>query len=259
MPDLSGKAVIITGASSGIGAATAAHFASLGARLALAGRDAARLEEVAARCRQAGSAPEGVVCVTGDVCDEEYCRRLVEAAVEKFGQLDVLVNSAGNLVSGSLEAVTLDQFDKQIALNVRSVLHLSQLAIPHLLKTRGNIVNVSSVTGLRSFPNVISYCTSKSALDQMTRCAALELASRGVRVNAVNPGVIVTDLHKNAGMDDAKYAAFLEHCKTTHALGRAGDVMEVARPIAFLASEDASFITGATLPVDGGRGVMCPR
>lgn len=105
----------------------------------------------------------------------------------------------------------------------------------------------------------MSYCISKAGVDQLTRCSALELAPKGVRVNSVNPGVIITDCHKRAGMSEEAYAKFLEHSKTTHALGRPGTADEVAKAIAFLASDDASFITGVTLPVDGGRGVMCPR
>ncbi len=100
---------------------------------------------------------------------------------------------------------------------------------------------------------------SKAAVDQLVRTCALEVAARGVRVNAVNPGVIVTEIHKRGGMDDDAYEKFLEHCKTTHAMGRVGNVDEVAKTIAFLASTDSSFITGQTLAIDGGRSIMCPR
>lgn len=118
---------------------------------------------------------------------------------------------------------------------------------------------MSSVNGMRSFPGVLAYNMSKAALDQFTQCVALELADRGVRVNSVNPGVVITNIHKRGGMDDATYAAFLEHSKSTHALGRPGNAIEVAETIAFLGSERASFITGAIVPVDGGRHSMCPR
>lgn len=120
-------------------------------------------------------------------------------------------------------------------------------------------MNVSSVNGIRSFPNVLAYCMSKAAIDQFTRCAALDLAPKQVRVNSVNPGVIVTEIHKRAGMSSEEYEQFLKKCKQTHALGRPGEVEEVAKTIAFLASDDASFITGASVPVDGGRHAMCPR
>jgi len=173
--------------------------------------------------------------------------------------LDVLVNSAGILVSGATESLELEEFDRCWNINTRAAFVLTQAVLPHLLKTKGNVVHVSSVTGLRAFPNVVAYNMSKAAVDQLTRTCALEVADRGVRVNAVNPGVIVTDAHKRAGMDAKKYEDFLEHCKTTHAMGRVGTVDEVAETIAFLASDAASFITGQTLAIDGGRSIMCPR
>ena len=115
------------------------------------------------------------------------------------------------------------------------------------------------LVGLRAFPNVVAYNMSKAALDQLTRSCALDVADRGVRVNSVNPGVIVTEAHKRSGMTDQAYEAFLEHSKTTHAMGRVGTVDEVSKAIAFLASADSSFITGQTLAIDGGRSIMCPR
>jgi NAD(P)-dependent dehydrogenase (short-subunit alcohol dehydrogenase family) len=115
------------------------------------------------------------------------------------------------------------------------------------------------VTGLRSFPGVLAYCVSKSALDQLTRCAALELAAKGVRVNAVNPGVVVTEIHKRGGMNETDYAAFLERSKQTHPLGRVGQPDEIAELVYFLASDRASWITGATYSIDGGRGQTCAR
>src|SRR5437588_6819469 len=134
-----------------------------------------------------------------------------------------------------------------------------QLAAPHLIRTHGNIVNISSVTGLRSFPGVLAYCVSKAGVDQLTRCAALELASKGVRVNAVNPGVVVTEIHKRGGMSDEDYENFLEHSKTTHPLGRVGQPREIAELVFFLASDKASWITGATYSIDGGRALTCAR
>jgi len=171
----------------------------------------------------------------------------------------VLVNNAGIIETGSIETTSLDQYDRMMNVNVRSIYHLTMLCVPHLITAKGSIVNVSSVTGLRAFPGVLSYCMSKAAIDQFTECVALELAPKQVRVNSVNPGVIVTDLHKRGGQNDDQYAAFLEKSKATHAMGRVGQASEVAKAIAFLASDDASFTTGAHLPVDGGRQAMCPR
>jgi NAD(P)-dependent dehydrogenase (short-subunit alcohol dehydrogenase family) len=115
------------------------------------------------------------------------------------------------------------------------------------------------VTGTRSFPGVLAYCVSKSGVDQLTRCAALELAPKGIRVNAVNPGVVVSNLHRRSGMTEENYSAFLERSKETHPLGRAGQTDEVADLIAFLASDNAGWITGATVPIDGGRHLTCAR
>jgi len=137
--------------------------------------------------------------------------------------------------------------------NVRAVFRLSREAIPHLEKTGGTIVNISSVAGLRPYPGLLPYCASKAAVDQMTRCLALELGPRGVRVNAVNPGVVVTNLHRAGGMNEESYQAFLERGDETHPLGRVGQPEEVAELVLFLASERAGWITGTTMSIDGGR------
>ena len=144
-------------------------------------------------------------------------------------------------------------------LNTRAPFYLMQLAMPALIQAKGNVVNVSSVTGVRSFPGVLTYCVSKAALDQLTRCAALDVASKGVRVNAINPGVVVTNLHKQAGMDNEAYDKFLEHSKTTHPLGRVGTAEEAAELIYFLGSPRAGWITGVTYELDGGRAQTCAR
>lgn len=259
MARLDGKVAVITGASSGIGQATAVHFASLGSWLVLTGRRKDALDNVAKLCHDKGVPKDKVLVVVGDVCKEDNVAAIVNETLEHFGKIDILVNSAGILKNGSTENTPLSAYDELMNVNLRSVFYMMQLAIPHLKKTKGTIVNVSSVTGLRAFPNVVAYNISKAGLDQLTRTAALELAADGVRVNAVNPGVIVTEVHKRGGMTDADYAKFLEHCKTTHAMGRVGTADEVARAIAFLASDDSSFITGQTLAIDGGRSIMCPR
>ncbi|XP_077378295.1 3-oxoacyl-[acyl-carrier-protein] reductase FabG-like [Festucalex cinctus] len=255
---LKGKVTLITGASSGIGAGTAVLFAKLGAVLALNGRDVESLKKVGKQCTECSGGTEPLL-VPGDLTDEDTVKRTVEELIARFGRLDVLVNSAGILAMGGIDTSDLATYDRVMNINVRSVYHLTQLCVPHLIKTKGSIVNVSSVNGQRSFPGVLAYCMSKSAIDQFTRCVALELASKQVRVNSVCPGVIVTEVHKRAGLDEEQYAKFLEKCKQTHALGRPGEVDEVAHSIAFLASDAATFITGVNLPIDGGRHAMCPR
>ncbi|XP_061390862.1 3-oxoacyl-[acyl-carrier-protein] reductase FabG-like [Musca vetustissima] len=256
--NFAGKVVLITGASSGIGAATAVKFAQLGATLALNGRNVENLEKVAKLCANEGK-KQTPQLVVGDISKEADTERVWQETLKKHQRLDVLVNNAGIIETGTIENTSLEQFDRVMNTNLRSIYHLSMLAVPELIKTKGNIVNVSSVNGIRSFPGVLAYNISKMGVDQFTRCAALELAAKGVRVNCVNPGVTVTNLHKRGGMDPETYAKFLEHSKTTHALGRPGTADEVANAICFLASELASFSTGVSLAVDGGRHAMCPR
>jgi len=219
----------------------------------LAGRDRAALEETAAAMDA-----EAELFVE-DLLAEAAPARAVAAAVSAYGQLDILVNAAGIIGSGTLESTSDDDWQQMMRINVDTVFQLMRAAVPHLKTTRGSIVNVSSVTGLRAFPGVLAYCVSKAAVDQLTRCTALELAPAGVRVNAVNPGVVVTELHRRAGMDDDTYAGFLEHSKQTHPLGRVGAPEEIAACVLFLVSEYSGWITGETISVDGGRHLTCAR
>lgn len=257
MPSFKDKVIIVTGASSGIGAATAVHLASLGGQLVIVGRNVDKLKETADNIIAAGGAP--ALQLQADMDKESDVEKIVTDTLKKFGKLNVLVNNAGIIELGSIENTSLGQYDRVMNTNVRSLYQLTALATPELIKTKGSIVNVSSVNGIRSFPGVLAYNISKAAVDQFTRCVALELAPKGVRVNSVNPGVIITELQKRGGLDDAAYSKFLERAKETHALGRPGEGKEVAAAIAFLASDEASFSTGVNLPVDGGRHAMCPR
>ena len=257
MNDLSGKVALITGAGSGIGAATALLFARRGAKLSLSGRNEVNLQRVGDECARAGS--ERPLVVVAELTCEPDVANLVDATIEKFGRLDILVNNAGIYERGTIETTSLEQYDRVMGVNVRAAFQLTMLCAPHLIATRGNIVSVSSVAGTRHLPGILAYCMSKSAVNQMTGCTALELASKGVRVNSVNPGVIATDLYSHAGMSDDEIAEFLEQRKGIHPLGRVGDAEDVAQAIAFLASSSASFITGEHLHVDGGWHAACPR
>jgi NAD(P)-dependent dehydrogenase (short-subunit alcohol dehydrogenase family) len=252
---MKGRNIIVTGASSGIGRATAERFLDDGANVVLVGRRESALQNIASRATGQGTA----LVIAADLSDEKQSEKCMARATEMMGGLDVLVNAAGILKAGRIEDTTLDLWDEMMNINLRSIFHLMKLALPHLERSRGNIVNVSSVNGLRSFSGVLAYCVSKAGLDQLTRCAALELAAKGVRVNSVNPGVTVTELHRAGGMSEENYAAFLEHSKTTHPLGRVGRPEEVADLIYFLASERAGWITGATVSIDGGRALTCAR
>lgn len=250
------KVALITGASSGIGKATALLFARNGAKVIAVGRNEKELGKVRDAAKDL---PGSVKTMLTDVSNTSQIDRLVSETVAGFGRIDVLVNAAGIIKNGTIEDTSLDDWDKMLNVNLRSVFYLIQKCVPQLEENGGNVVNLSSVAGTRSFPGILSYCVSKAAIDQLTRCSALELAAKGIRVNAVNPGVVVTNIHKRGGMMDEAYDKFLEHSKTTHPLGRVGEPEEVAELIYFLASEKATWITGATYEIDGGRGQTCAR
>lgn len=174
----SGKVILLTGASSGIGAATADYFAKKGALLALVARNMEKFTKVLEKIRNSGVDQEPLVILADISVDAE---RIVNTTIEKYGKLDILINNAAFGIPGTIENTNIDNYDAMMATNVRGTFLLTQLAVPHLIKTKGNIVNVSSVCGSRSFPGFLAYSMSKSALDQFTRCIALELAAKGVR------------------------------------------------------------------------------
>ena len=246
----SDKVAVVTGATSGIGRATVAKFENEGARVAAIGRNDAALAAVRSH---------RVATYKADLSSEAEVQTAAGKILDDLGSIDILVNAAGIIATGSVEDTTLADYDAMMSINVRSILQLTQLFLPSIIERKGNIVNVSSVTGLRAFPNVLAYCVSKAALDQLTRCAALELAPKGVRVNAVNPGVVRTNLHRRSGMDDATYDAFAERGKVTHPIGRIGEPDEIAELIIYLASDKAGWITGVTYSIDGGRADTCAR
>ncbi len=256
MNEMMGKVAIVTGATSGIGMATAVKFGENGMNVVVSGRNQKKLDEVVESIKAAGGNGKAIA---GDMTDEKDIKRLVDETIACFGRIDVLVNAAGIIANGTVQDTSLADWDYMMNLNVRGPFYLMQLCMPHLICQKGNVVNLSSVTGIRAFPGILAYCASKAALEQMTRCVALEVASKGVRVNNVNPGVIVTELHKRSGMGPDAYETFLEHSKSTHPLGRVGTADEVAELIFFLASPKASFITGASHSIDGGRAQTCAR
>ncbi|XP_033120374.1 3-oxoacyl-[acyl-carrier-protein] reductase FabG-like [Anneissia japonica] len=252
MASLKEKVALITGASSGIGAAVARHFASLGCYVSLTGRNEERLNGVGKDCQQWGLQADQILLQTGEMSSDADLERIVHGTVERFGRLDVLVNNAGIAKIRNLERSTMEMFDTTMDVNVRAVFYLTQLASPHLIKTKGAIVNVSSVVSKVPSCNTF-YSMSKYMVDQLTTNAAVELAPYGVQVNSVCPGIIHTPIFERGGM---KWEKVFETSKRQHPLSRPGEDTEVASAIAFLASDNAASITGHHLPIDGGRHCM---
>ncbi len=236
------KVVVITGAASGIGEGSARRFSEEGATLVLGDIDKGALDRLA---DELGGTVE---TRKTDVTDRAACEALVEAAIDRFGRIDVLVNDAGVDHLGKLDEGDFSEFTKVIETDLYGVVHMSRAAIAHLRKSKGCIINVSSVSGLGGDWNHSFYCAAKGAVSNFTRALAMDEARNGVRVNAVNPSLTYTAL--TAGMKEQPdlIAKFEERIP----LGRGAEPSDIAGAIAFLASDDARFVTGVNLPVDGG-------
>ncbi|XP_026754183.2 3-oxoacyl-[acyl-carrier-protein] reductase FabG-like [Galleria mellonella] len=243
----SGKVVLITGASSGIGAVTAIQYAKEEADVVIVGRNEAKLNDVIEKCKHVGKAP---FVIKADVSIDEDARRIINETINKFGKLDVLINNAGFTKYGSiLDGTVVDAYDKIMGTNVRAVIQLTTLATPHLIKSKGNIVNVSSVAGFAvRLVQQNAYSLSKAAVNHFTKGAALELASYGVRVNAVSPGPVRTDFLENAGIKDT-----WDNFRNGVALRRISEPEEIADVILYLSSDKARGITGSNFLADNGR------
>ncbi|XP_071084832.1 uncharacterized oxidoreductase MexAM1_META1p0182-like [Haliotis cracherodii] len=249
---LGGKVAIITGSSSGIGAGIAAVFAKEGAKLSLTGRNQKNLEEVAKNCKTKCSAD--VLITAGDITDAAFRKTLVEATKKKFGKIDILVNNAGISMLGPLRAAPKEQYEKQMAVNVEAPVFLTQLVLPYLIETKGCVVNTSTAGTKTITPNGGFYVMSKAALETFTRYLAQEMASQGVRVNAVLPGYVPSRL-MSGQMDSAMVDKLM--IKATP-IGRRGTPEEMGQIVAFLASEKAAFITGECILADGGISMTTP-
>jgi meso-butanediol dehydrogenase/(S,S)-butanediol dehydrogenase/diacetyl reductase len=238
-----GKVVIVTGAGSGIGAGTARRFLNEGAFVTLNGRREYKLNETAAKFDS-----EKWFIHPGDVSEETYMKRLVEDTLARFGKLDVFVNNAGMAIFGPFEKTTTQDWRKVLATDLDGVFFGAREALPHLVKTKGSLINVSSVSGLGGDWGMSAYNAAKGAVTNLTRALALEYGSRGVRVNAVAPSFTSTEATAALETSEAVKLAFRDRLP----IGRAATPDEVAGVIAFLASDDARFINGVNLPIDGG-------
>jgi len=245
----------VTGASSGIGLSTCDVLTTKGAIVVGTGRN----EESLKAAKESGKINDYIVA---DLTKPGECERIVNTAVALLGgTLTTVINNAGVLQGGAMGAVTMDNYHYNMITNTQAPFEIMMHAIPYLKLQKDlspSVVTVSSVNGKQAFAGCISYCMSKAAVDQMTRCASVDLASHGIRVNAVNPGVIATNLQKAGGMGDEAYEKFVQRSiDITHpiasSLGRVGQPEEVGELIAFLVSHNAKFITGECICIDGGR------
>lgn len=243
-----GKTALISGGTSGIGLAAAEIFLAGGASVMLVGRDAARGQTALARL----SAGERAQFTRSDVRRTEDCHRAAEETVHAFGDIDILVNSAGIYVEGALDDLTEETLDDLIATNVKGTFHLTQATLPHLRSTLGNIVNVASDAGLHGNYFCAAYAATKGAVIAFTRSLALELAGDQVRVNAVAPADILTPLTERQLSSQRAREEQLREMASVYPLGRIGTPCEAAAVIAFLASPAAGWVTGSVYCVDGG-------
>lgn len=241
-----GKVVLITGAASGIGAETARHLAKLDAKLSLVDLNETLLNEVVTEISQTGTSKP--LAIVADVTND--ANRIINETISHFGQLDVLVNNAGIASDETFNDFDVERFDRIMMTNVRSLIVLTNLAVPHLERTNGNIVNLSSIAAICACEQFFSYNISKACVNQFTKCTSLALASKGIRCNAIVPGIIRTPIYAARGVNESNADEFFEQMKSTYLVDRIGWPSDVAAGIAFLATP--SFVNGTLLPVDGG-------
>ena len=258
------------GSSSGIGEEAALHLAELGANVVVTGRDEQRIKNVAEKCHKI-SGGKRMLSVAADLGKDKDLKNLIDRTIDTFGRLDILVNNAGRGdLSYMCDPKIMELYDNIMHLNVRSVMCLTSLAIPYLEKTKGTIINISSIAAMKPVSNLKAidrfnvindldpiqapkttvYCMSKCCIDMLTKCMAIEMAPKGIRVNSINPAVTETPLLKKKYGD--KFEQIREMRSKQYPIGRIGQPYDIANAIEYLASREASFITGTNLLMDGG-------
>lgn len=243
MDRFSNKVVVVTGAGSGIGAASARRFAEEGANVVLIGRTREKLNTTFASLKAADH-----LVVVADVSKQEEVEALMEQVRHQYGRADVLVNNAGVSTSGKIHQASDDDWKKVMSTDLDGVFYCTRAFMPLLLESGGNVINISSVSGLGGDWGMSIYNAAKGAITNFTRALAMDYGKDGVRVNAICPGLTITDMTEDMKQDAQLMAKFNERI----ALGRPGEAEDIAAAIAFLASDDARYITGVNLPVDGG-------
>lgn len=234
---------MLTGAARGIGAETARHLAKLGAKLSIVDLNKKELSQVGNEITKSGG--QKPLEIVADVSKD--AQRIIDETVKHFGRLDVLVNIAGIFGADSVIEFDETRFDRIMNVNVRSMIILTNLAVPHLEKSKGNVINISSISGSYAFAEFMSYSISKAAVDQFTKSSARALAPKGIRVNAIAPGIIQTPIYAAIGQTaDSTFEAYKDKCLVK----RPGEPSEVAAGIAYLATQP--FVDGIILHIDGG-------
>jgi 3-oxoacyl-[acyl-carrier protein] reductase len=248
MKSLEGKVAIITGSNRGIGKGIAVALAKEGCKVVVnSHKDSKDAYEVVNEIKKFGSES---IFVVADVSRENDVKNLVEKTIKKFGKLDILVNNAGILVSGTVTTLTEKDWNRQMDVNLKGVFLCTKYAVQQMLKQGkgGRVINISSIAGLVGFPGISAYCASKGGVTELTREVALDCAKYGITVNAIDPGVIVTDMTKGMLEDEATKKMLMENTP----VGRFGQPEDIGNAAVFLALDESSFITGHNLVVDGG-------
>lgn len=243
------KVALVTGGAMGIGGAVAKLLAQRGAKVLIVDKAKDPGSKAAAEIKSNGGEAE---FFAADVGDNRQCESAVNKTIELFGQLDILSNNAGIQKYGTVETTPINEWDEVLTVNLNSVFYLCKYAIPHLKKTKGSIVNMTSVQAFATQRSVAAYTTSKHALIGLTRSMAIDYARDGIRVNCVAPGTVDTPMLEYAALLDPDPKSVYETCKNMHPLGRIASPEEVAEVVLFLASSKASFVTGSCYSVDGG-------